>query len=125
MMFFFEPVQTFSISGKSGKGQVFQEIAKRFEGLLVQGDNAPFQIALAMQEQARIIDSKFKRGRATFVDHVIDRSNNYGQITAYPVSDTVDFDKQPYFRIFYHRVARTASIPEAIALTSPKKGGAE
>lgn len=125
MMFFFDTVQTFSTSGKSGKGQVLQEIAKRFEGLLVQGDDATVKIAVAMQEQARIIDSKFKRGRATFVDHVIDRSNNYGQITAYPVSDAVDFDKQPYFRIFYHRVARTATIPEAIALTSTMEGGVE
>lgn len=116
MMFFFDTVQLFTSSGKSAKGQFFQNMAKRFEGVLVQGDNAPFQIALAMQEQARIVDSKISRGRATFVDHVIDRSENYGQITAYPVSDAVDFDKQPYFRIFYHRVARTASIPEAIAL---------
>ena len=120
MMFFFDSVQLFTSSGKSAKGQFFQNMAKRFEGVLVQGDNAPVQIALAMQEQARIVDSKISRGRATFVDHVIDRSENYGQITAYPVSDAVDFDKQPYFRIFYHRVARTASIPEAIAMT---KGG--
>lgn len=116
-MFFFDTVQLFTTSGKSTKGQIFQNMAKRFEGVLVQGENAPFQIAMAMQGQARIIDSKITRGRATFVDHVIDRSENYGQITAYSVSDAVDFDKQPYFRIFYHRVARTASIPEAIALT--------
>ena len=118
MMYFFDTVQLFTSSGKSAKGQFFQNMAKRFEGVLVQGDNAPVQIALAMQEQARIVDSKISRGRATFVDHVIDRSENYGQITAYPVSDAVDFDKQPYFRIFYHRVARTASIPEAIAMTT-------
>ena len=120
MMFFFDTVQTFTSSGKSAKGQFFQEMAKRFENVLVQGDDAPFQIAMAMQEQARIIDSKITRGRATFVDHVVGRSENYGQISAYPVSDAVDFDKQPYFRIFYHRVARTASIPEAVALA---KGG--
>lgn len=120
MMFFFDTVQTFSSSGKSAKGQYFQEMAKRFENVLVQGDDAPFKIAMAMQEQARIADSRFTRGRATYVDHFVDRSEEYGQITAYPVSDGVDFDKQPYFRIFYHRVARTATIPEAVALT---KGG--
>ncbi len=120
-MYFFDTVQTFSTSGKSGKGRFFQDMAKRFEGVLVQGDDAPFKIALAMQEQARIVDSRFSRGRATYVDHVIDRSEAYGQITAYPVSDGVDFDKQPYFRIYYHKVASTVTIPEAVALT---KGGA-
>ena len=116
MMFFFDTVQLFTSSGKTYKGQFLQEMAKRLENVLVQGEDAPVKIAIAMQEQARIIDSKITRGRATFVDHVIDRSENYGQISAYPVSGAVDFDKQPYFRIFYHRVARTASIPEAIAL---------
>lgn len=120
MMFFFDTVQTFSTSGKSAKGQFFQEMAKRFENVLVHGDDAPIKIAIAMQEQARIVDSKITRGRATFVDHVIDRSGEYGQISTYPVSDGVDFDKQPYFRLFYHKVARTVTIPEAEALT---KGG--
>ncbi|MDE6928630.1 MAG: hypothetical protein K2P06_07890 [Muribaculaceae bacterium] len=95
-------------------------MAKRLENVLVQGEDAPVKIAIAMQEQARILDSKVARGRETYVDHVIDRSGDYGQISAYPVSDAVDFDKQPYFRVFYHKVARTASIPEAIALA---KGG--
>lgn len=122
MMYFFDTVQTFSTSGKSAKGQYFQEMAKRFENVLVLADDAPVKIAVAMQEQARIADSRFTRGRTTYVDHVIDRSGECGQITAYPVSDCVDFDKQPYFRISYHRVARTATIPEAIALT---KGGEE
>lgn len=122
MMFFFDTVQIFSTSGKSGKGQFFQQMAKRFEGVLVQGDDAPVKIALAMREQATIVDNRFKRGRSTYVDCIFDRSGNYGQITAYPVSDSVDFDKQPYFRLFFHKVARTASIPEALALT---KGGEE
>jgi len=122
MMFFFDTVQIFSTSGKSGKGQFLQQIAKRFEHILVQGDDAPVKISLALQEQATIADSRFKRGRATYVDCYIDPSGNYGQITARPVSDSVDFDKQPYFRISFHKVARTASIPEAFALT---KGGAE
>lgn len=120
-MFFFDTVQTFSTSGKSAKGRFLQDMAKRFENVLVQGDDAPFKIVVAMQEQARIADSR-SRGRATYVDHVIDRSETYGQITAYPVSDAVDSDKQPYFRFFYHKVARTATIPEAVALA---KGGAQ
>lgn len=121
-MFFFDTVQTFSTTGKSAKGQYLQEIAKRFENVLVQGDDAPFKIAMSLQEQARIADSRFSRGRATYVVHVIGRSENYGQITAYPVSDSVDSDKQPYFRMIYHRVARTATIQEAAALV---KGGAK
>lgn len=120
MMYFFDTVQIFSSSGKSGKGQFFQQIAKRFEGVLVQGDDAPIKITLAMREQATIADSRFSRGRATYVDCVVDRSGDCGQITAYPVSDAVDFDKQPYFRMFFHKVTRTATIPEAVALT---KGG--
>lgn len=120
MMFFFDTVQLFTSSGKTYKGQFLQEMAKRLENVLVQGEDAPVKIAIAMQEQARILDSKVARGRETYVDHVIDRSGDYGQISAYPVSDAVDFDKQPYFRVFYHKVARTASIPEAIALA---KGG--
>lgn len=120
MMFFFDTVQIFTSSGKTYKGQYLQEMAKRLENVLVQGEDAPVKIAIAMQEQARILDSKVSRGRETYVDHVIDRSGNCGQISAYPVSDAVDFDKQPYFRVFYHKVARTATIPEAVALT---KGG--
>ena len=120
MMFFFDTVQTFSSSGKTYKGKFLQEMAKRLEYVLVQGENAPVHIAMAMQEQASILDSKITRGRETYVDHVIDRSGDFGQISAYPVSDAVDFDKQPYFRVFYHKVARQATIPEAVALT---KGG--
>ena len=123
MMFFFDTVQTFSASGKSGKGQLLQEMAKRFERVLVQGEDAPLKIVLAMREKAQILDARFSRGRATYVDYTFDRSGDYGQITAYPVSDNVDFDKQPYFRLFFHKVARTATIPEAIALTSFTGGG--
>lgn len=122
MMFFFDTVQTFSTSGKSNKGQMLQEMAKRFERVLVQGDDAPLKIVMALREEAQAIDNRFNRGRATFVDYTFDHSCDYGQITAYPVSDSVDFDKQPYFRIFFHKVARTATIPEAVALA---KGGEE
>ena len=120
MMYFFDTVKTFTTSGKSGKGQQLQEMAKRFERVLVQGEDAPLKITMAMREQAHIIDNHFTRGRATYVDYTFDRTGNSGQITAYPISECVDFDKQPYFRIFYHRVARTATISEAEALT---KGG--
>ena len=121
MMFFFDTVQTFSTTGKTDKGKALQEMAKRLEYVLVQGDEAPFEILTAMRDHARTIDGQFPRGRKTFVDINLDRSGQYGQITAVPVSDSVDFDKQPYFRVYFHRVARTATIPEAAALT---KGGA-
>lgn len=121
-MFFFDTVQTFSTTGKSAKGKVLQEMAMRFKDVLVQGDCAPSKIVVAMREQAAETDKHFTRGRKTFIDHTVDRSGDSGQIMAVPVSDVVDFDKQAYFRIYYHKVARTATIPEAVALT---KGGAE
>lgn len=120
MMFFIDTVQTFSTSGKSTKGQALQQMAKRFERVLVQGEDAPIKITLAMRETASSLDNSSYRGRATYVDCTLDSTGDYGQITAYPVSDSADFDKQPYFRLFFHKVARTASIPEALALA---KGG--
>ncbi len=120
MMFFFDTVQTFSTTGKSAKGQALQEMAMRFKDVLVQGDYAPDKIVIAMREQAAEIDKQFTRGRKTYIDHTIDRSGDSGQIMAAPVTDVVDFDKQSYFRLYYHKVARTATIPEAVALT---KGG--
>lgn len=122
MMFFFDTVQIFSTMGKSRKGEFLQKMAKRFEGVLVQGDDAPVKIVIAMREQAHIVDERFSRGRETFVDYTFDRTGSYGRISAYPVSDVANFDVQPYFRIFFHKVARTATIPEAEALT---KGGGE
>ena len=122
MMFFFDTVQTFSTTGKSAKGKALQEMAMRFKDVLVQGDYAPVTIVTAMRDKATEIDKHFNRGRKTFVDHTVDRSGDSGQIMAVPVSDVVDFDKQAYFRIYYHKVARTATIPEAVALT---KGGAK
>lgn len=120
MMFFFDTVQTFSTTGKSAKGKALQEMAMRFKDVLVQGDYAPDKIVIAMREQAAEIDKQFTRGRKTYIDHTIDRSGDSGQIMAVPVSDVVDFDKQAYFRIYYHKVARTATIPEAVAIV---KGG--
>ncbi len=120
MMYFINPVQTFSTSGKSNKGQLLQDMARRFERVLVQGEDAPVKITLALREEAKAIDERFSRGRATMVDLVLDSFGDCGQITACPVSDTADFDKQPYFRMYFHKVARTATIPEAVALA---KGG--
>lgn len=121
-MFFFDTVQTFSTTGKSAKGQALQEMAMRFKDVLVQGDYAPDKIVIAMREQAAEIDKQFTRGRKTYINHTIDRSGDSGQIMAVPVTDVVDFDKQAYFRIYYHKVARTATISEAVAIV---KGGAK
>ena len=116
-MFFFDTVQTFSTSGKSAKGKALQEMAMRFENVLAQGEDAPFKIVVAMREQAAAIDKKYNRGRETYIDLTVDCTESSGQITAIPVSESVDWNMQPYFRISYHRVARTATIPEAVALT--------
>lgn len=116
MMFFFDAVQTFSTSCKSAKGKALQDMAKRFENILVQGEDAPVKIVMAMREQAQIIDKRFSRGRQTYIDYTIDRSGDYIMISAIPVSEIVDYNVQPYFRIFIHKVARTATIPETIDL---------
>lgn len=121
MMFFFDTVQTFSSTAKTAKGKVLQEMAMRFKDVLVQGEYAPVHIVTAMRKQVSEIDKRLNRGRQTYIGHTVDRSGDSGQIMAVPVSDSVDFDKQPYFRLYYHRVARQATIPEAVALT---KGGA-
>lgn len=122
MMFFFDTVQTFSTTGKSAKGKAIQEMAKRFEHVLVQGEDTPVKIVMAMREHVQVIDNRYSRGRQTFVDYTIDRSGDCGQISAFPVSDCVNFDVQPYFRMYFHKVARTATIPEAVAIV---KGGEE
>ena len=119
-MYFFDTVQTFSSSGKSAKGQVLQEMAKRFEYVLVQGDDAPVKIVTAMREAVAEIDKRFSRGHQTYIDFTEDRTGDYGQIMAVPASDVVNFEKQAYFRVYYHKVTRTATVPEAIALA---KGG--
>lgn len=122
MMFFFDTVQTFSSTAKTAKGKALQEMAERFKNVLVQGEDAPFKIVVAMREQAAAIDRKYKRGRETYIDHTVDSSEQSGQITAIPVSKSVDWNVQPYFRIFYHRISRTDTIPVAVDLV---KGGAE
>lgn len=118
MMFFFDTVQTFSTTGKSAKGKALQEMAMRFKDVLVQGDYAPVNIVTAMRDKAAEIDKHFNRGRLTFIEHIC--AGDSGQISAVPVSDAPSPNEQPYFRIYYHKVARTATIPEAAALV---KGG--
>lgn len=119
-MFFFDTVQTFSTSAKTAKGKALQEMAMRFKDVLVQGDFAPVNIVTAMREMAAELDKQFSKGRPTFIDLAIDNSDGGGVITAVPVSDVVNWDKQPYFRIYFHKVSRTATIPETLALV---KGG--
>jgi len=120
MMFFFDNVFCYSSMCKSAKGRALENMAERFLNVLVQGDDAPVKIACAMREQAAAIDKEYPRGRKTFIDITIDHSGDCGQITAIPVSGEVhDSDKQ-YFRVHFQKVARTATIPEAVSLV---KGG--
>lgn len=122
MMFFFDTVQTFSSTAKTAKGKALQEMAERFKDVLVQGEDAHLKIVSAMREQAAAIDRKYNHGRQTFIDITIDNSGASGQITAIPVSESGDWNVQPYFRIYYHKVARTATIPEAVDIA---KGGSQ
>lgn len=116
MMYFFDDVQIYSTTGKSARGKALQEMAERFKNVLVQGEYAPESIVIAMRKQVEKID-KYSRGRETFVFLTSDNTEGNGQIVAIPVSDYGEFDKQPYFRICFHVVARTATILEAVALT--------
>lgn len=118
MMFFFDKVQS-SSSTKSFKAIVLLEIARMFEHVLVQGDDAPIKIAIALQHCALQLDRECHRGRDIFIDLNIDEVNRSGSISAYPISDT-GIGTKPYFRMFYLRVTRTLTTPEAVALT---KGG--
>lgn len=120
MMFFFYNVQTFASGAKTAKGKVLQAMADKFSDVLVQGDDAIVKILIAMREKAREVDSQYNRGRETYVDFIEDNTGNSGIIEARPVESASGFETQPYFRIYYHKVARTATIPEAVALT---KGG--
>lgn len=116
-MFLFNKVQTAS-SRKSFKVTYLLEIARQLERVLVQGEDAPVKIAIALQEIAIKLDKEIPRGRSIYIDHYSNSFHGYGCIAAYPASES---DVKPYFRIFYDKVARTATIPETIALM---KGGA-
>lgn len=117
MMFFFNKIQS-SSSPKSFKVTYLLERARQLERVLVEGEDAPVKIAIALQEIAIKLDKENPRGRSIYIDHYSDSFHGYGCISAYPASES---DVKPYFRIYYHKVARTATIPEAVALT---KGGA-
>lgn len=121
-MFFFDTVQSCS-TAKSFKAVLLLELVRRLEGVVVEGNDAPLKIAIALQEQAQILDRENPRGRAIYIDYSIDPFGLSGQITAYPVSDADEFNKRPYFRISFHRVVRTATISEAVNLVKWPKGG--
>lgn len=121
MMFFFDSVQTFSTTGKSAKGKALQEMAKSLERVLVLDKEAPVKIVTAMRELAADIDKRYRRGRETFVDYTFDEASQSGQISAVPCSDNPSPNEQPYFRIYYYRVAHSVDFKEAVLLM---KGGA-
>lgn len=120
-MYFFDTVQTFATMGKSDKGKALQEIAKRFEHVLVQGEEAIVKISIALLEQVQLIDKRYPRGRQTYVDWDANDYSSSGYITIMPTSEAVRFDIQPYVRMHFCKVARTATIQEAVALA--EEGG--
>lgn len=119
MMFFFNKVQS-SSSPKSFKVVFLLEHARMLERALVHGEDAPDKIAIALQEFASMLNKENPRGHAIYIDHYNDSAHGYGCISALPATDSTN--PKPYFRIYYHKVARTATIPEAVAMT---KGGAK
>ena len=122
MMHFIDTVQVFSTTGKSAKGQALQKMAQRFGRVLIQGEDAPAYIVVAMRERAKAIDEEIGTRKQTYIDLAVDETNRSFVIQAFPVSDTVEFDQQPYFRIYGHEVARTATIAEATALATEEGG---
>ena len=105
MMKFFHPVTTFSNTGKTAKGRALQEMAMKFDRILIHGDNlAISQIVSRFQEIASVLDARYPRTRPTFIDWVIDDEGN-GQITANSMSEDVGFVEKDYFRITFNTVA--------------------
>lgn len=119
MMYFFGTVKTYLSTGKSAKGRELQAMARRLEGVLVQGEDAIVKIVSAMREQACELDHRYNRGNPTFVDY--SECGNSGMITAVPVSESGDWEQTAYFNIYFHTVVRTATVPEAIDLINGLK----
>ena len=114
MMKFFHPVTTFSNTGKTAKGRALQEMAMKFDRILIHGDNlAISQIVSRFQEIASVLDARYPRTRPTFIDWVIDDEGN-GQITPNSMSEDVGFDEKDYFRITINTVAHAATIDEVL-----------
>lgn len=126
MMTFFHPVSTFSNTGKSAKGRALQEMALKFDRLLIQGDNSAVSLTVRMREIAAVLDARYPRARPTFVECHID-DNGCGMISACPTSDNArGILNQDYFRITFNSVAHVAIIDEVIdnfTLDCFEKGG--
>lgn len=112
-MKFFHPVSTFTNTGKTAKGRALQQMALRFDRVLIYGDSlAVSSIVSRMREIAEVLDAHYPRTRPTFIDWSVDDQGN-GMITASPVSDG-GFEGSDYFRITFNTVANAATIDEVL-----------
>lgn len=119
MIYFFHPVQVFS-TYKTSKARALQQLAQRFERVLVNGEDAPTHISCALQAAVAEIDAKYPHSRKTYIDYHLS-DDGCGQIVAVRVSDT-QAKLKPYFRIEFNRATKLATMREALALT---EGGAK
>ena len=119
MIYFFHPVQVFS-TYKTSKARALQQLAKRFERVLVNGEDAPTHISCALQAAVAAIDAKYPHSRKTYIKYHIS-DDGCGIIAAVRVSGTQTTLK-PYFSIEFNRATKLATMREALALTG---GGAK
>ena len=113
MKYFFQPATICATMGKSAKGRALQEIARKLDRMLVDGDDAPVHIVMALRMAAAALDVRFPRTRPTLVDYT--EYGGSGQLWAQPVSGTVGaFESATYFRIPFDRVRETADTAEVI-----------
>ncbi len=100
---FFHPVNTYSNTGKTAKGKELQEVAKKFERVLVAGANAAQDLTHRLQDIAAILDAKYPRTRRTAVKIHID-GDGCGQITACPMKDGLPLTDELFFSIWFDAV---------------------
>lgn len=112
MKYFFQPATVYATMGKSAKGRALQDIARKLDRMLVDGDDAPVHIVTALSLAAGALDARYPRTRPTLVDYAGDDS---GLIWAQPVSENAGaFESAAYFRIPFDRVRETADTAEVI-----------
>lgn len=114
MKYFFQPATIYATMGKSAKGRALQEISRKLDRMLVDGDDAPVHIVMALRLAAGALDARYPRTRPTLVDYAGDDS---GLIWAQPVSESAGaFESAAYFRIPFDRLRETADTALAAAI---------